>query len=61
MSSWRKAGFSFNKYLQIAAETTRNALKPELQSAAVAARGKSEAKVIKYTNGVAEEPLPLKQ
>ncbi|ODV74556.1 F1F0 ATP synthase subunit epsilon [Cyberlindnera jadinii NRRL Y-1542] len=61
MSTWRKAGFSFNKYLQIAAQTTRNALKPELQTNQVLARGKSEAKVIKYTDGVAAEPVPLKK
>lgn len=47
--------------MQIAAQTTRNALKPELQTNQVLARGKSEAKVIKYTDGVAAEPVPLKK
>jgi F-type H+-transporting ATPase subunit epsilon len=51
---------SFNKYLQVAAQTTRNSLKPELQKAAVLSRGKTEAKVIKYTNGVAADAVPLK-
>ncbi|ODQ59761.1 hypothetical protein WICANDRAFT_68345 [Wickerhamomyces anomalus NRRL Y-366-8] len=59
MSAWRKAGFSFNKYLQISAQTVRKALKPEFQTQKVQARGNTDAKVIKFENGVAKEAEPL--
>ncbi|QEU60355.1 Atp15 [Kluyveromyces lactis] len=61
MSTWRKAGLTFNNYVSVAANTVRAALKPELQTNSVLARSKSEAKFIKFENGVASEPVPLKK
>lgn len=49
----------FNKYLQISAQTVRKALKPEFQTQKVQARGNTDAKVIKFENGVAKEAEPL--
>ncbi|CAH2448222.1 F1F0 ATP synthase subunit epsilon, mitochondrial [Komagataella phaffii CBS 7435] len=34
MSSWQKAGFSFNKYLSIAARTVRKSLNSDIRVAA---------------------------
>lgn len=60
MSTWRKAGLTFNNYAAIAAKTVRAALKPELQTNAVLSRSKSEAKFIKIENGNQSEPVALK-
>ncbi len=49
----------FNKYLQISAQTVRKALKPEFQTQKVQARGNTDAKVIKFENGVAKDAEPL--
>ncbi|QLG74427.1 hypothetical protein HG535_0G03100 [Zygotorulaspora mrakii] len=53
MSSWRKAGLTYNSYLSVAAKVIRSALKPELQTAAVMNRSKSEGRYVKYENGSA--------
>lgn len=61
MSTWRKAGLTYNNYIAIAAKTVRSALKSELQTNSVLARSKAEVKFIKIENGVGAEPVPLKQ
>ncbi|CDK24244.1 unnamed protein product [Kuraishia capsulata CBS 1993] len=50
MSSWQKAGFSFNKYLSIAARTVRRSLKEDLRVASEK-RDFVEAKVQVLENG----------
>ncbi|KAG7719854.1 hypothetical protein KL949_001433 [Ogataea haglerorum] len=50
MSSWQKAGISFNKYLAIAARTVQRSLKNDLKVAAEK-RYISDAKVQKLEKG----------
>ncbi|KAG7824761.1 hypothetical protein KL909_001983 [Ogataea angusta] len=50
MSSWQKAGISFNKYLAIAARTVQRSLKNDLKVAAEK-RYTSDAKVQKLEKG----------
>ncbi|SCW01494.1 LAFE_0E00870g1_1 [Lachancea fermentati] len=60
MSAWRKAGFTFNNYMAIAAQTVRSALKTEFQTAQVLSRSKTDARYAKYEKGSAvsdSEPL----
>ncbi|CCH58510.1 hypothetical protein TBLA_0A07200 [Henningerozyma blattae CBS 6284] len=62
MSAWRKAGITYNAYIAIAAKTVRNALKPELQTAAVIDRSFTEARFTKYTKGSPDaDPALLKE
>ena len=62
MSSWRKAGLTYNTYLSVAARTVRAALKPELQSSKVLARSKTEARYVKYEKGnPTSDPVPLQE
>ncbi|SGZ49020.1 CIC11C00000005574 [Sungouiella intermedia] len=58
MSSYKQAGISLNKALSIAAQTLRNSLKAEFKVAAEK-RGFTEAKAVKFENGVASEPKTL--
>lgn len=58
MSAYKQAGITLNKAMAIAARATRSALKPEFKTNAER-RGISEAKAIKISNGVQEEPKPL--
>ncbi|ODV58926.1 F1F0 ATP synthase subunit epsilon ASCRUDRAFT_77368 [Ascoidea rubescens DSM 1968] len=58
MSSWKKAGFSFNKYLAISAETLRSVLKQDLKAEATR-RGLTEARATKYSGGFPAETKPL--
>lgn len=51
---------SFNKYVAIASKTTRDALKADLRVKAEK-RGQSEARVIKISKGVQEEPVTLQK
>ncbi|SCU80182.1 LAFA_0B07954g1_1 [Lachancea sp. 'fantastica'] len=62
MSAWRKAGLTYNNYMAIAAQTVRSALKTEAQNTRVLARGKTEAKFVKYESGEsATEAVALKK
>lgn len=62
MSVWRKAGLTYNTYLSVAARTVRSALKPELQTAAVEARSRTEARYVQYEKGSAtSDPVPLQE
>lgn len=62
MAAWRKAGLTYNTYLAVAAKTVRAALKPELQTAAVLGRSKTEARYVQYEKGTAKsEPIPLQE
>lgn len=62
MDAWRKAGLTYNTYLAIAAKTVRAALKPELQTASVLGRSKTEARYVIYEKGTAKsESLPLQE
>lgn len=61
MSTWRKAGLTYNSYVSVAAKTLRAALKPELQTHAVLARSASEVKFVKYENGNPSEAVSLQK
>ncbi|KAL6939316.1 hypothetical protein ACO0RG_003152 [Hanseniaspora osmophila] len=58
---WRKAGFTYNTYASVAASTLRNALKQEFKTAHVLERSQTDVKVLKFTNGVQADPVPLKK
>ncbi|AQZ15277.1 ATP15 (YPL271W) [Zygosaccharomyces parabailii] len=62
MSSWRKAGLTYNAYLNIAAKTVRAALKPEARTPAVLSRDKVDSRYTKYEKGEPlGEPKPLSE
>ncbi|EDO18095.1 hypothetical protein Kpol_1045p82 [Vanderwaltozyma polyspora DSM 70294] len=62
MSAWRKAGITYNGYVNIAAQTVRKALKNELKTNTVLARSKTEAKFVSFENGAPKgEPVPIQQ
>lgn len=58
MSAYKQAGISINRAMALSAKAVREALKPELK-AAVERRGFTEAKVVRYENGVPSEPQEL--
>lgn len=60
MSAYKQAGISLNRAMAIAAKTVRNSLKADLKVAAEK-RGITEAKVAKYENGKASEPVSLEK
>ncbi|KAA8913300.1 mitochondrial ATP synthase epsilon chain-domain-containing protein [Sphaerosporella brunnea] len=57
-SSWKAAGFTYNKYLQIAARAIRKSLKEEARLKAEK-RGPLELKYVKWENGKQGEPQNL--
>lgn len=53
---------TYNSYMSVAANVIRSALKPELQTAAVMNRSKTEARYAKYEKGSAtSDPVPLNE
>lgn len=59
MSAYKQAGISLNKAMALSAQALRKSLKPEFKVAAER-RGLTEAKMMKYENGVqVEDAKPL--
>ncbi|GMM37767.1 hypothetical protein DASC09_050920 [Saccharomycopsis crataegensis] len=50
MSAWRKAGFSFNKYVAISSQTLRSVLKEDLKVVAEK-RNDAEVRFVKFNAG----------
>ncbi|KAI5852245.1 mitochondrial ATP synthase epsilon chain-domain-containing protein [Tricharina praecox] len=57
-ASWKAAGFSYNRYLAIAARVIRKSLKEEARVKADR-RGPIELKFVKWENGKQTEPQML--
>ncbi|CDO56501.1 similar to Saccharomyces cerevisiae YPL271W ATP15 Epsilon subunit of the F1 sector of mitochondrial F1F0 ATP synthase [Geotrichum candidum] len=57
-AAWKNAGITFNRYLAIAARTTRNALKDEKKVLAQR-RNINEAKSAIWEKGVQSDPVPI--
>ncbi|KAH3903333.1 F1F0 ATP synthase subunit epsilon SCDLUD_000959 [Saccharomycodes ludwigii] len=59
---WRKAGLTYNSYVDVAAKILRSSLKQEFKTTAVLERSKTDVHFVTFKkNGEPNEPTPLKK